>query len=177
MYVAAPFFICQVGSGAEPSQLESVCYGVACFLRSEKKQSNLFLFLWCPNFERLKLTNNPQVEHVTVAGAGAVTLVYPLDMAYTCLAADHTQHRRFRGVWHVFGAIRREHGFFNLYRGLPLCCLVSISDQSNWIRVLASGSGFSRLIFVWLIMMPHWLRILMGIHPETLVQPVGIIGF
>lgn len=80
-------------------------------------------------------------------------------MAYTCLAADHTQHRRFRGVWHVFGAIRREHGFFNLYRGLPLCCLVSISHQSNWIivdliGVVASGIGWS-VDFVWSIMMPH----------------------
>lgn len=99
----------------------------------KKKQNNPTCFCFCgvQKLERFFLTNNPlNGTFFPVAGAGAVTLVYPLDMAYTCLAADHTQHRRFRGVWHVFGAIRREHGFFNLYRGLPLCCLVSISHQS-----------------------------------------------
>ena len=48
-----------------------------------------------------------------------VTLVYPLDAAYTCLAADSTD--RFRGLRHFLSTTRREHGLLSLYRGLPLC--------------------------------------------------------
>ena len=60
-----------------------------------------------------------------MSGAGALTLVYPLDVAYTCLAADNASKPRFRGVFHFFREARREHGVLSLYRGLPLGLLTA----------------------------------------------------
>lgn len=59
---------------------------------------------------------------VLYAGAAAaLVVVYPLDVAYTCLAADAAAPRRFRGfigfVRHAVG----KHGARSLYRGFSLC--------------------------------------------------------
>ncbi|CAK9104694.1 Graves disease carrier protein homolog (GDC) (Mitochondrial solute carrier protein homolog) (Solute carrier family 25 member 16) [Durusdinium trenchii] len=59
-----------------------------------------------------------------MSGAGALILVYPLDVAYTCLAAD--TKGQFRGLLHFFSETRRRHGLLNLYRGLPLCLLTAL---------------------------------------------------
>lgn len=56
-----------------------------------------------------------------VSGTVALLVAYPLDVAYTCLAADTAQPRRFSGPLGFVLAARREHGIRSLYRGLPLC--------------------------------------------------------
>lgn len=53
-----------------------------------------------------------------LSGAGALVLVYPLDVAYTCLAGSDA--KRFKGCRHVLAHACREHGILSLYRGLPL---------------------------------------------------------
>lgn len=55
------------------------------------------------------------------AGAAALAVAYPFDVAYTNLAADHAAPRRFRGFYHFMRVAVREHGFLALYRGFPLC--------------------------------------------------------
>mmetsp|Transcript_100226 Transcript_100226/g.283805 ORF Transcript_100226/g.283805 Transcript_100226/m.283805 type:complete len:336 (-) Transcript_100226:72-1079(-) len=55
------------------------------------------------------------------AGAAALLLAYPFDVAYTCLAADAGSPPHFRGVAHLVRATCREHGVLSLYRGFPLC--------------------------------------------------------
>ena len=55
-----------------------------------------------------------------MSGAGALALVYPLDVAYTCLSADNASKRHFQGVFHFCRLAAREHGVLSLYRGLPL---------------------------------------------------------
>eukprot|EP00931_Biecheleriopsis_adriatica_P088975 TRINITY_DN63188_c0_g1_i1.p1 TRINITY_DN63188_c0_g1~~TRINITY_DN63188_c0_g1_i1.p1 ORF type:complete len:340 (+),score=46.27 TRINITY_DN63188_c0_g1_i1:75-1094(+) len=60
------------------------------------------------------------------AGAGALLAAYPLDVAYTCLSADNTHPRTFRGVWHFLKITRREHGVLSFYRGFHVCLLSAL---------------------------------------------------
>lgn len=60
------------------------------------------------------------------AGAAALFAAYPLDTAYTCLAADRSARRRYRGFFHFSREVVRERGITSLYRGLPLCLLTAI---------------------------------------------------
>lgn len=55
------------------------------------------------------------------AGCTSLILVYPLDIAHTCLAADvgKTEVRQFRGVCHFLATIYRKDGIVGIYRGLP----------------------------------------------------------
>lgn len=59
--------------------------------------------------------------YLYIAGVAALFVVYPLDVTYTCLAADQAQPRHYRGVVHFCRSTWREHGPIGLYRGLPLC--------------------------------------------------------
>ncbi|CAL1130994.1 unnamed protein product, partial [Cladocopium goreaui] len=77
-----------------------------------------------------------------MSGAGAVTLVYPLDAAYTCLAADSTE--RFRGLRHFLSTTRREHGLLSLYRGLPLCLVTALP-------YICIATGLHDLLAPWLM--------------------------
>ncbi|CAE7946228.1 Slc25a16, partial [Symbiodinium sp. KB8] len=79
-----------------------------------------------------------------MSGAGALTLVYPLDVAYTCLAADCDSRRRFRGVFHFFREAAREHGVLSLYRGLPLGLLTAFP-------FLCIATGLHDLLAPWLM--------------------------
>jgi len=60
------------------------------------------------------------------AGAGALLLAYPFDVAYTCLAADTAPQRKLRGFFHFAALAYRHHGALGLYRGLPLCLLTAL---------------------------------------------------
>lgn len=64
--------------------------------------------------------------YLYAAGAAALCVAYPLDVAYTNLAADMGQPRRFRGAWHFFVTARNTHGALSLYRGLPLALLTAV---------------------------------------------------
>merc|ERR1712151_715975 len=55
------------------------------------------------------------------AGAAAMVVAYPFDVAFTCLAADHAAPRRYRGIFHFYRCTMRDHGPLALYRGFPLC--------------------------------------------------------
>lgn len=63
--------------------------------------------------------------YLYTAGATALCVAYPLDVAYTNLAADMQQPRRFRSAWHFFSTVRRTHGILSLYRGLSLALLTA----------------------------------------------------
>mmetsp|Transcript_99618 Transcript_99618/g.192365 ORF Transcript_99618/g.192365 Transcript_99618/m.192365 type:complete len:224 (-) Transcript_99618:6-677(-) len=54
-------------------------------------------------------------------GSAALLVAYPFDVAYTCLAADTSTQRRFRGTLHFVTHTYQTHGMLSLYRGLPLC--------------------------------------------------------
>ena len=87
-----------------------------------------------------------------MSGAGALTLVYPLDVAYTCLAADSGSRRRFRGVFHFFREAAREHGVLSLYRGLPLGLLTAfpfLCIATGLHAAALAFSGWAALEQVW----------------------------
>lgn len=58
---------------------------------------------------------------IYLAGSIALLVAYPLDVAYTCLAADSASPRSLRGALHFARQARRQHGLLSLYRGFPLC--------------------------------------------------------
>lgn len=60
------------------------------------------------------------------AGATALLVAYPMDVAYTCLAADMGAPRRFRGAFDFARFAVREHGILSLYRGFPLCLMTAL---------------------------------------------------
>jgi len=63
------------------------------------------------------------------SGIFAVAVSYPLDLAYTNLAADvkrKTEHRQFKNAFSFFRHVRTEHGSRHLYRGLPLCLVSAV---------------------------------------------------
>eukprot|EP00927_Polykrikos_kofoidii_P068333 TRINITY_DN63702_c0_g1_i1.p1 TRINITY_DN63702_c0_g1~~TRINITY_DN63702_c0_g1_i1.p1 ORF type:complete len:339 (-),score=38.21 TRINITY_DN63702_c0_g1_i1:68-1045(-) len=61
-----------------------------------------------------------------VASAAALTVAYPFDVAYTCLATDVAPPLRFRGISHFVRHSVREHGVTSLYRGYPLCLATAV---------------------------------------------------
>eukprot|EP00929_Paragymnodinium_shiwhaense_P079863 TRINITY_DN41630_c0_g1_i1.p1 TRINITY_DN41630_c0_g1~~TRINITY_DN41630_c0_g1_i1.p1 ORF type:complete len:353 (-),score=54.91 TRINITY_DN41630_c0_g1_i1:9-1004(-) len=63
------------------------------------------------------------------AGATALVIAYPTDVAYTCLAADMAPaaaKQRFRGSRDLWKFVVKEHGLPGLYRGLPLCLATAL---------------------------------------------------
>ena len=84
-----------------------------------------------------------------MSGAGALALVYPLDVAYTCLAADSESRRRFRGIFHFFREAAREHGLLSLYRGLPLGLLTAFPFICIATGLHAAGNGFKSRASGW----------------------------
>lgn len=60
------------------------------------------------------------------SGSAALVVAYPLDVAYTNLAADNGTPRNFRGFWHFVRTAAREHGLRSLYRGFPLCLATAL---------------------------------------------------
>lgn len=63
--------------------------------------------------------------YLYAAGATALCVAYPLDVAYTNLASDMGKTPRFRGAWHFFVTARRVHGAGSAFRGLPLALLTA----------------------------------------------------
>lgn len=51
----------------------------------------------------------------------ALAAAYPMDVAFTCQAADMRTPRRFRSTFRFLKFSVKEHGIWSLYRGFPLC--------------------------------------------------------
>ncbi|CAJ1417585.1 unnamed protein product [Effrenium voratum] len=79
-----------------------------------------------------------------VSGAGALMLVYPLDVAYTNLAADTGRQQQFRGAWHFLRETQRTRGILSLYRGLPLCLFTALP-------YICLATGLHDLLAPWLL--------------------------
>ncbi|XP_042068113.1 probable ADP,ATP carrier protein At5g56450 [Salvia splendens] len=69
------------------------------------------------------LLSGPSANFLAGSAAGCTTLIiiYPLDIAHTCLAADlgRTETRQFRGIRHFLSTVYRKDGVRGVYRGLP----------------------------------------------------------
>ena len=73
------------------------------------------------------------------AGATSLTVVYPLEFAYTRLAADVGAKKQFNGLLDVVKQIRAKEGIGGLYRGYPVSVVGIVVYRAGYFGFYDAG--------------------------------------
>ena len=73
------------------------------------------------------------------AGATSLTVVYPLEFAYTRLAADVGAKKQFNGLLDVVKQIRAKEGVGGLYRGYPVSVVGIVVYRAGYFGFYDAG--------------------------------------
>lgn len=111
-----------------------------------------------------------------LAGVTAASVTYPLDLVRTRLAAQRNT-MYYRGIWHAFGTICKEEGFWGLYKGLG-ATLLGVGPS-----IAISFSVYETLRSSWYIKRPHDSTVMVslacgslsGIASSTATFPLDLV--